>query len=809
MLAGLGPLLPGAADKRPLVGNDWEQHPGLSIEQLQAAGSQCICWHIGAAPGHVAIDVDGPKAAAFCREHGCDPAADTWRIVRTGNIDRLKLVFAVTAEQKAQLAAGGKTVKIDGEELAVFAKPGTQVVVLGQHFTKESQFSNNDDQYAWAGRAPADAQPLPPEWLALLLGVFCGDRPLRPATMRKLEQPSTRKPRSYSAAPASWLNSSQRQPCPICGRDHTGACSIHKDGDSVWCCHGETKSAPDCSKKGQEVVGHDGRTWAYVRTEDHDSFGERSLFVLHKPKPKSDPATPPLDGEAFIPPDAAARPADWQADPGDDEDDRQALELEISNFRDLRAAADLATVARTFPPGIASAVTHYANEQQLKDRGFLLPILCTVASIIGNRAHVAAEPGNEWTEPSIIWGANIADPGGGKSPTAKPATIAALTPWQVKERKKYAEELADWKHRRAQVERNAKAAASETGGGDQDPMAEFLAQNPQPECRHLMVSDATFEKIEVILANGSSPGLLAVHDELAQWFSQLCRSPQRSDRAKWLALYPGAPIITDRIGRESIFVPSPAVSLFGSLQPDRLAGLWKADAEANDGTPDGDGLWSRFLMFDLGDWVYKYRSSSTKLAPVLGNLYKLIDAAVAGLPPGEDDQVPVIALSDEALPLFIQWVDQLEALKRGAGDATDRQYLSKQRGNTLRLALAAHAVRQASAGLPLSTPIAAGTLENAILLTALFTTEREKVLAPIRRNPSGAIKRLLDKGREWRQQHGAKPVPQSQVRAWALPARGTPAADVRRWLQSVTASMPGCGQLRSTGRAVEWLPPGD
>ena len=611
MLGTIGPLLPGAPDKRPLVGNDWEAHAGVGISELQAAAPECICWHVGAAPGYIAIDIDGPRAAAFCQQHSCEPyTADTWRIVRTGNTERVKLVFTVTPEQKAALVSGAKTVKVGagdgglddkGEELAVFAKPGTQIVVLGKHYTKESGFTENDDQYAWAGRAPADAQPLPPEWFALLTGVFCGERPLRPKTRRSVSDSSTRGARSYSGASGTWRNSSQRQPCPMCGRDHSGACSIHQDNDSVWCCHGETKSAPDCSNKGEIVTGRDARTWAYVRTEDHDSFGERSLFVLHKPKP--DPPTMPMGGEQYIPSDEpAGQAANQQIEPDEegDEIERQELAVEIRNYRDVAAAAELASIELAFPPGLASFINTYAKEQMLKPCGFLLPILCSVTSVIGNRARVAMTPTHSWKESCVLWGANIATASSGKSPTSSPTTLQAFKPWQAQERKRHADALSDWKHRRAQVERDVKSAASETGGAGGDLMAQFLAENPQPELRHLLVSDATFERIEMILSNGSNPGLLAVHDELAGWFSQLCRAPNRSDRAKWLSLYPGEQLITDRVGRDSIFVPNPAVSLFGSLQPARLEGLWKADAEANEGMADADGLWSRFLMFDLG-----------------------------------------------------------------------------------------------------------------------------------------------------------------------------------------------------------------
>jgi hypothetical protein len=821
MLAGFGPLLPGAPDKRPLVGDGWENHAGVPVAELQTTAPECVCWHIGAAPGHVAIDIDGPRAAAFCRQHGCEPhTSDTWRIVRTGNTDRLKLVYTVTAEQKAILAAGGKTVKVGigeggpddkGEEFAVFAKHGTQVVVLGQHYTKESHFTDNDDQYAWAGRPPADAQPLPAEWFALLQGVFCGDRPLRPKTRRSISPQVTRGPRSYSSASGTWRNSSQRQPCPMCGRDHSGACSIHQDGDSVWCCHGETKSAPDCSKKGETVIGHDGRTWGYVRTEDHDSFGERSLFVIDKPKPKPDPPTPPLNGEQFIPADAPVELPPWQLEPDEEGDDieRQELAVEIRNYRDVAAAADLASIDLAFPPGLASLINTYASEQTLKPCGFLLPILCSVCSVIGNRARVAMTPTHAWKEACVLWGANIATASSGKSPTSGPTTMQAFKPWQAQERKRHADALADWKHRRAQAEREAKAAASESGGAGGDPMAQFLAENPQPELRHLLVSDATFERIEMILSNGSNPGLLAVHDELAGWFSQLCRAPNRSDRAKWLSLYPGEQIITDRVGRDSIFVPNPAVSLFGSLQPARLEGLWKADADANEGMADADGLWSRFLMFDLGEWAYDYQDSTVLIAPAITNLYKQVDAAASKLPLGEDGEPIIITVAEDAKATMVQWVRQAESFKFAASDPSDRQYWGKQRGATLRIALAIHAIRQASAGLSLNTPIPEDVIRAAIIFTALFARERDKVLGPVRTGAGGAIKRLLDKGREWRRSHGSRPVPQSQIRAWCLPARRTPAAEVRTWLLSVVAETPDCGQVIRKGKAVEWVPPGD
>jgi hypothetical protein len=158
---------------------------------------------------------------------------------------------------------------------------------------------------------------------------------------------------------------------------------------------------------------------------------------------------------------------------------------------------------------------------------------------------------------------------------------------------------------------------------------------------------------------------------------------------------------------------------------------------------------------------------------------------------------------------MIDWIRQAESFKLAATDPSDRQYWGKQRGATLRIALAIHAIRQASAGLNLNTPIRLEVVKAAIVLTALFARERDKVLGPVRTGAGGALKRLIDKGREWRRSHGSRPVPQSQIRAWALPARRTPAAEVRTWLLSVVAETPDCGQVVRKGKSVEWVPPGD
>jgi hypothetical protein len=826
MLGTIGPLLPGAPDKRPLVGNDWEAHAGVGISELQAAAPECICWHVGAAPGYIAIDIDGPRAAAFCQQHSCEPyTADTWRIVRTGNTDRLKLVYTVTTEQKAALVSGAKTVKVGagdgglddkGEELAVFAKPGTQIVVLGNHYTKESGFTENDDQYAWAGRAPADAQPLPPEWFALLTGVFCGERPLRPKTRRSVSDSSTRGARSYSGASGTWRNSSQRQPCPMCGRDHSGACSIHQDNDSVWCCHGETKSAPDCSNKGEIVTGRDARTWAYVRTEDHDSFGERSLFVLHKPKPKPDPPTPPLNGEPFIPSDEPADQAagePWRSEPVDDEDAAAALVDLISELRSFRDASELAaavTPQLLLPPDVATKLIGYATEQQLPVRGFYLPIFTTVASIIGNRAHCVPQSGDEVKGISVLWGMSIGGVSAGKSPITAPTIERPLVGWHSAEREKHQAAIQEWNRAKAKAEELEKRRRNgDEAGGSDDPVGDFLAENPQPERRYIISTDTTIEKLEINLLSTETPGHISFHDELSGWFTNLCRERGgKSDRPKWLAIGSGSALLTDRVNRTEVIIPNPRCSLFGNLQPARISGLWEADVKACHGVPDADGLWARFHMIQLPEWDYRYQKTSVHLAPVLSNLYKAIDATAAALPlPGPGKSCEIM-LAEDAIPLWAQWVDALLEMRRARTLQEDKGYIIKLRGTTLTLALIFHAIKCGASGMRMDVPIKNETLMSAISFAGLLIVERDRVLCAVRdADATGKVKELLARGQEWRRANGSAPVPLDQLRAWCLPQKRMKAAERRAWLERVVLDAPAMGELKTVHRSLQWLPP--
>jgi hypothetical protein len=82
--------------------------------------------------------------------------------------------------------------------------------------------------------------------------------------------------------------------------------------------------------------------------------------------------------------------------------------------------------------------------------------------------------------------------------------------------------------------------------------------------------------------------VLLLRDELSAWAANLEKYGE-GDRAFWIEAYGGRPYTVDRrkLGTRPMFIPHLAVSVLGSIQPDRLASLVLEG--------DDDGLAARFL----------------------------------------------------------------------------------------------------------------------------------------------------------------------------------------------------------------------
>ena len=238
---------------------------------------------IGVNTGHGGIcivDIDGASAADWLKLRGADPSTcHTWKITRNTDDNRYKLVFRLTPEQQ-QLFPQTKLLlrTVKGEALEIYFRPGAQCLVLGEHCA-------SGGMYGWVN-TPADIATPDQDWLGALQAIA-----EEVQTLRGKGDPTrhhTKVKGAKGTVPTgAWRGSSHAQPCPVCRRDHSSACttSFAPDGTQFASCfHGGSFYPPTGLKVGQVIKGCDGQEWAYLHTYQVDTMGEKSMFKVHQPK---------------------------------------------------------------------------------------------------------------------------------------------------------------------------------------------------------------------------------------------------------------------------------------------------------------------------------------------------------------------------------------------------------------------------------------------------------------------------------------------------------------------------------------------
>lgn len=216
-------------------------------------------------------------------------------------------------------------------------------------------------------------------------------------------------------------------------------------------------------------------------------------------------------------------------------------------------------------------------------------LLSVAGALIGNTRW--ASPWDGWAEPPVIWAMAIGSPSMNKSP----GLDAVLTPLKRMEREARAKVetvLSEWRDR-AEVAKLAEqtwkeaAKAALKSGDDIPAKPEAANPGPEPVMPRFALTDATVEKIGVILA-GQPRGALLARDELSGWLMGMTRySGGGSDRPFWLEAYGGRGYSVERMGRDPVYIDRLTVGVLGGIQPDKLKTLlFKSD---------DDGLLARFL----------------------------------------------------------------------------------------------------------------------------------------------------------------------------------------------------------------------
>jgi hypothetical protein len=268
-------------------------------------------------------------------------------------------------------------------------------------------------------------------------------------------------------------------------------------------------------------------------------------------------------------------------------------------------------------------------------------LLASVAGLCGQG--VSARITEAWSEPVILWQALVGGPSSGKTPAL------------------------DWLRRPlGTVERMLARDIAAPAAGE-SPRA-WLEQ-----CPKVVVSDASLPALEKAVAKRRQ-GVLLWRDEPTAWLAGLGRKSRRDESRRgafldtWGAI--GMPWCRDR----SVAGPavSPAVSIVGSLDPERLEA-------ALEGT--GDGLAARFLYVWPGPAPYRSLRAlkPTREDEAVNALHRI--AKAAGLP----EQPLVLSFEDKAVEVFDRCLERLHGETLRA-QGLMAGWLGKGRGTVARLA---------------------------------------------------------------------------------------------------------------------------
>jgi hypothetical protein len=179
-----------------------------------------------------------------------------------------------------------------------------------------------------------------------------------------------------------------------------------------------------------------------------------------------------------------------------------------------------------------------------------MAFLAAVSGAANKSARFVPYANADWKVPPIIWVMTIVDSGQRKT-AIEDLAFAGLRNAHAKVMRAHWERLKAWKQLPKQAQRD----------------------NPKPEEPHsLIVEDVTPEKLQTILA-ASERGTFMLRDEMAGLleFGRYTQGRGASERAFYLQAYEGGHYTVSRLNRDSIHIEVNGVTLYGSIQPDRLA----------------------------------------------------------------------------------------------------------------------------------------------------------------------------------------------------------------------------------------------
>lgn len=304
-------------------------------------------------------------------------------------------------------------------------------------------------------------------------------------------------------------------------------------------------------------------------------------------------------------------------------------------------------------------------------------LLVALGSVIGTQCAIRPKALDTWLVVPNLWGGIVGEPSAKKTP----AISAALKPLErliALAKEKYRAELEAFETegtiheaRCNAIDSRLKAAAKDPKKGKLEDLAkELQAQRREtrmkPVMRRYKTNDSTVEKLGELLRD-NPVGLLVMRDELVGLLASWERFGREGDRAFFLEAWSGCNgFDTDRIGRGTISIPNHCLSVFGGIQPDKLAGY----LEQMENGLANDGMLQRMQILLFPDhlrWEWRDRKPNKnaydQVVAIFGALSSLDAVGWGATAPDKTSKFPHVGFSEEAQDLFVAWLTRLHHLK--------------------------------------------------------------------------------------------------------------------------------------------------
>ncbi|HZZ78458.1 MAG TPA: YfjI family protein [Gemmataceae bacterium] len=399
------------------------------------------------------------------------------------------------------------------------------------------------------------------------------------------------------------------------------------------------------------------------------------------------------------------------------------------------------------PNAFAAYVSDVAERMQCPPDFTAAAIMVALAGVVGKKIGIRPKRHDDWLVIPNLWGAAIGRPGIMKTPAIR-QPFDFLHRLEEAARDKFTQEQATYEVKRLIAEEQKKhrrllVANAIKDKDDPEKAAQELAIEvpSEPTRRRYVVNDSTVEKLGELL-NQNPNGLTAFRDEIPGLFEHLDKEGQEGARAFYIEAWDGLGKFTyDRIGRGTLEIESVTLSVFGGIQPGRLASYLRAAVHGGAGD---DGLMQRFQLAVYPDVKQNWRNvdrwpdtDAKQKAWAIFQAMDILDPLRVGADPA--GEVPYLRFDQEAQGLFDDWRAELEPrVRSGEEHPAIESHLAKYRSLIPSLALLIH-LADGTVG-----PIGSKALKKALAWARYLESHARRIYAIVT-DPTAAAAKALGK----------------------------------------------------------------